>query len=85
MYPRFFDAVFFNPSAIARGLWPRMQFRPHPPQLRPKVSAIELARIAEPPQQKRNLFRKPLPWEGLVFDAPTARSLPTAALKWTKF
>ncbi len=28
------------------------------PQLRPKASAIELARIAEPPQQKRNLFRK---------------------------
>ncbi len=28
------------------------------PQLRPKASAIELARIAEPSQQKRNLFRK---------------------------
>jgi len=28
------------------------------PQLRPKASAIELARIAELPQQKRNLFRK---------------------------
>ncbi len=28
------------------------------PQLRQKASATELARIAEPPQQKRNLFRK---------------------------
>ncbi len=28
------------------------------PQLRQKASAIELARITEPPQQKRNLFRK---------------------------
>ena len=45
------------------------------PQLRPKASAIELARIAEPPQQSRNLFRKPPPWRGLRVGNRTVSAL----------
>ena len=50
---------FSHPTAVARG---EAAFAglTHP-QLRPQASAIELARIAEPPQQSRNLFRNPPP------------------------
>ncbi len=58
-----FSTLFFKSDR--RSSRPRAAFADLPSQLRPKASAIELARIAEPPQQKRNLFRKPPPWRGL--------------------
>ncbi len=51
-----FSPECFHPSLCARRLRRRIQFCPH--QLWPKANAIELTRIAEPPQQKRNLLRK---------------------------
>ncbi len=53
MYQRFHTQIQLRPSVLAAC---GFVFFAHP-QLRPKASAVELARIAEPFRQKRNLFR----------------------------
>ncbi len=53
MYQRFHTQIQLRPSVLAAC---GFVFFAHP-QLGPKASAIELARIAEPSRQKPNLFR----------------------------